>query len=98
MTVPMVPFEGRMSYCLMKSLQMVLAHQGHPYPVGWLECIGGEAFDFVYVRDENRLFAIIGDYYHLAGEQMLRTLNFPYTYTASSNDSAALEALQTALK
>jgi hypothetical protein len=98
MNVPQVPFEGRMSYCLMKSLQMVLAHQGHPYPVGWLECVGGEAFEFVYIRDEKRFFGIIGDRYHLAGEHMLHTLNFSYTYTGSSDDKAALAALRDALK
>lgn len=97
MTLPLVPFEGRMSYCLIKSLQMVLAYQGHTYSLPWLECVSGEAFEFVYVRDEKRFFAVIGDRYHIAGEHLLRTLNYTYTYTGSSDEKAALAALQEAL-
>jgi Butirosin biosynthesis protein H, N-terminal len=98
MTIPMVPFEGRMSYCLMKSLQMVLAYRGHVYPLPWLECVSGEAFEFLYVRNEKSFFAIIGNYYHLAGEHLLRTLNYNYTYTGSSDETEALAALQEALR
>ena len=47
---PTGPVRGRMSYCLIRSLQMVLAHQGHEYPVPWLECVSGEPFGFVYLR------------------------------------------------
>src|SRR6266566_3341185 len=98
MTIPLVPFEGRMSYCLIKCLQMVLAYQGHTYSLPWLECVSGEAFEFVYVRDEKGFFAVIGDRYHLAGEHLLRTLNYSYTYTGSSDGTAALAALQDELR
>jgi hypothetical protein len=98
MTVPQVPYEGRMSYCLIKSLQMVLAHQGYPYPLPWLECVSGEVFEFVYVRDGRQFFAIIGDRYHIAGEHLLKTLNFDYTFTGSADDASALAVLEKALK
>lgn len=98
MTIPQVPFEGRMSYCLIRCLSMVLAHKGHSYSLPWLECVSGQAFEFVYVRDNQRFFAVIGDRYHLAGEHLLRTLNFSYSYTGSSDQAAALAALQDALK
>lgn len=98
MAIPQVPFEGRMSYCLIKSIQMVLAHGGHSYSLPWLECVSGEAFEFVYVRNEQHFFALIGDRYHLAGEHLLRTLNYSYSYTGSSNDTTALAALEDALK
>jgi hypothetical protein len=98
MTLPLVPFEGRMSYCLIKSLQMVLAYQGHTYALPWLECVSGEAFEFVYVRDEKRLFAVIGDRYHIAGEHLLCTLNYSYTYTGSSDGTTALAVLEDALR
>jgi hypothetical protein len=98
MTLPLVPFEGRMSYCLIKSLQMVLAYQGHSYSLPWLECVSGEAFEFVYVRDGKQFFAVIGDRYHIAGEHLLRTLNYTYTYTGSSDGPTALVALEDALR
>lgn len=98
MSIPQVPFTGRMSYCLIKSLHMVLEYQGHPYALPWLECVSGEAFEFVYVRNDQRFFAVIGDYYHLSGEHLLRTLNYTYTYTGSSDSTAALAALQDALR
>jgi hypothetical protein len=47
----LVPFEGRMSYCLIRRLGMVMAQQGHVYPVSWLECVSGEPFGFVYLND-----------------------------------------------
>lgn len=97
MTIPMVPFEGRMSYCLIKSLQMVLAERGHVYPLPWLEWVSGSAFEFVYVRDQKRFFAVVGDYYHRSGEHLLRTLNYDYTYTSSADDASALAALREAL-
>ncbi|HVU69847.1 MAG TPA: BtrH N-terminal domain-containing protein [Ktedonobacteraceae bacterium] len=93
MAVPMVPYEGRMSYCLIRSLQMVLAYQGHPYPVPWLECVSGEPFGFAYVRNGNTLLAVVGYEYHLAGEHLLRTLNYEYTYTGAADDAAALASL-----
>lgn len=98
MTIPQVPFEGRMSYCLIKSLQMVLAYQGHSYALPWLECVSGEAFEFVYIRNEKYFFAVIGDYYHLSGEHLLRTLNYTYTYTGSPDETTALTQLQNALR
>ena len=98
MTIPLVPFEGRMSYCLIKSLQMVLAYQGQSYSLPWLECVSGETFGFVYPRDGKSFFAVVGERYHLAGEHLLRTLNYDYTYTGSSEGETALAALQTARK
>lgn len=98
MDIPMVPFEGRMSYCLTRALAMVLAHQGHAYPVPWLEVVSGEPFGFVYVRDRADLFAIDGFVYHEAGQHLLRTLNFPFTYTGSADDASAVAALGEALR
>ncbi|GCE29870.1 hypothetical protein KDA_53540 [Dictyobacter alpinus] len=97
MTISMTPYSGRMSYCLIKSIQMVLAHQGHHYELPWLECVSGEAFEFVYLRDHKSFFVVIGDQYHLSGEHLLRTLNYEYTYTGSSDDETALAALRIAL-
>ncbi len=97
MTLSPVPFEGRMSYCLIRSLQMVLAQQGHVYEVPWLECVSGEAFGFAYVRDGASFFAVVGYTYHLAGEHMLRALNYDYSYTSSTDVAAALAALSVAL-
>jgi hypothetical protein len=98
MTIPLVPFEGRMSYCLIKCLQMVLAHQGRDYPLPWLECVSGEPFGFVYVRTRHEFFAVNGYEYHRAGEHLLRVLNYSYTYTSATNDTAALAALEQALR
>ena len=98
MTLPLVPFAGRMSYCLMRSFQMVLASQGHTYPVEWLECVSSEPFGFVYIRDKQRFFAVTGYGYHRAGEHLLRTLHYRYTYTSAPNDAAALASLKDALK
>lgn len=98
-TVPQVPFAGRMSYCLMRSLQMVLAYQGHEYPVTWLECVSGEPFGFVYVRGDAELFAVVGYGYHEAGEHLLVTLGFDYSFTsAGADNTAALAALDAALR
>src|SRR5215469_1156453 len=98
-TVPVVPFEGRMSYCLIRSLQMVLAHQGHEYPVPWLECVSGEPFGFVYIRGDAEPFAVVGYGYHEAGEHLLRTLGYDYSFTsAGENDDAALATLDAALE
>lgn len=97
MTIAPVPFEGRMSYCLIKCLQMVLAAQGHRYDLPWLECVSGQAFGFVYVRDGEHFLALTGDRYHLAGEHLLRTLHYSYTYTGSADSVAALARLEDAL-
>jgi hypothetical protein len=97
MTIPMVPFEGRMSYCLTRSLAMVLAHRGYAYPVPWLECVSGEPFGFAYIRDQQQFFAIDGYVYHEAGQHLLRTLNFTFSFTGSEDEASALEALQQAL-
>lgn len=96
--VPMVPFEGRMSYCLMRSLQMVLAHQGHTYPVEWLECVSGEPFGFVYIQGRPDLFGVVGYEYHLAGQRMLTALGYDHAFTsAGTDDATALAALDQAL-
>ena len=98
MTIPLVPYTGEMSYCLIKSLKMVLDYQGHVYPLGWLEVVSGEPFGFVYVRDKQRFFAVNGYVYQRAGEHLLRILNFAYTYTSSPDDATALASLEEALK
>jgi hypothetical protein len=86
-----------MSYCLIRSLKMVLEYRGQTYPTPWLECVSGEPFGFVYVRQLDDLFAINGYAYHLAGEHLLRTLNYPYTYTGASGAEEALASLDAAL-
>lgn len=83
MTIPLVPFAGEMSYCLIKSLKMVLDHRGHDYPLAWLEVVSGEPFGFVYIRDQQSFFAVNGYAYHRAGEHLLQTLNYAYAYTSS---------------
>ena len=98
-SVPQVPFAGRMSYCLIRSLQMVLAYQGHDYPVAWLECVSGEPFGFVYVRGDADLFAVVGYAYHEAGQHLLGALGYEYSFTsAGANDDDALAALDVALR
>lgn len=97
MTIPLVPYEGRMSYCLIKCIQIVLAHRGQPYPLPWLECVSGEVFGFSYIRDGQRFFAVVGYEYDRAGEHLLRTLNQDYSFTGSADDAAALAALDDAL-
>jgi hypothetical protein len=87
-----------MSYCLIRSLKMVLEYRGQTYPTPWLECVSGEPFGFVYVRQPDDLFAINGYAYHLAGEHLLRTLNYDYTYTGASDAEEALAALDAALR
>lgn len=98
MTLPMVPYEGRMSYCLIKSLQMVLAHQGHTYALPWLECVSGEVFGFTYIQDGSGTFAVVGYVYHEAGEHLLQTLNYDYSYTGASSADEGLRALKKALQ
>lgn len=98
MTLPLVPYTGEMSYCLVKSLKMVLDNRGQSYPLWWLEVVSGEAFGFVYIRDKQSFFAVNGNPYHLAGEHLLRTLNYSYTYISSPDDAAALASLEEALK
>jgi hypothetical protein len=88
-----------MSYCLIRSLHMVLAHQGHDYPLAWLECVSGEPFGFVYLRGDAEPFAVVGYAYHEAGQRLLGTLGFDYSFTsAGANDAAALTMLDTALR
>jgi hypothetical protein len=86
-----------MSYCLIRSLKMVLGYRGQTYPTPWLECVSGEPFGFIYVRERGRLFAIDGYAYHLAGEHLLRALNYSYTFTGASSAEDALAALDAAL-
>ncbi|HEY1388964.1 MAG TPA: BtrH N-terminal domain-containing protein [Ktedonobacterales bacterium] len=97
-SIPLVPFSGRMSYCLTRSLKMVLEYRGQTYPTPWLECVSGEPFGFVYIRKPGNWFAIDGYAYHLAGEHLLRTLNYDYSYTGASDAEEALAALDTALR
>lgn len=88
-----------MSYCLIRSLQMVLAYQGHDYPVAWLECVSGEPFGFVYLRGDAELFAVVGYAYHEAGQHLLRTLGYDYSFTSAGEDDAtALTMLDAALR
>jgi hypothetical protein len=78
---------------------MVLAHQGHEYPAPWLECVSGEPFGFVYIRGAADLFAVVGYGYHEAGEHLLRTLGYDYSFTsAGENDDDALARLDSALQ
>lgn len=98
MTIPLVPYTGEMSYCLVKSLKMVLDSQGQNYPLWWLEVVSGETFGFLYIRDKQRFIAVNGYVYHRAGEHLLRTLNYAYTYTSSPDDASALASLEDALK
>jgi hypothetical protein len=98
MSTPLVPFTGYMSYCLVRSLQMVMAYQGQEYPTGWLECVSGQPFGFNYVRGQEAAFAVNGYMYHLAGEHLLRTLNYDYTFTGADNAEDALVALDAALR
>src|SRR5215469_15368365 len=93
-TVPQVPFEGRMNYCLIRSLQMVLANRGDEYPVAWLEVVSGEPFGLVYLRGIPDLVAVVGYGYHEAGQHLLRTLGYDYSFTsAGKDDTSALAAL-----
>jgi hypothetical protein len=87
-----------MSYGLIRSLLMVLSHQGHEYPVPWLECVSGEPFGFVYIRGDAELFAVVGYGYHEAGQHLLHTLGYDYSFTSAGEDDAtALAALDAAL-
>jgi butirosin biosynthesis protein H-like len=98
-TVPQVSFTGRMSYCLIRSLHMVLAQQGHDYSVAWLECVSGEPFGFVYIRGDAEPFAVVGYAYHEAGQHLLRALGYDYSFiSAGRNDAAALATLDAALR
>jgi hypothetical protein len=78
---------------------MVLAYQGHEYPDPWLECVSGEPFGFVYIRGDAELFAVVGYGYHEAGQHLLRTLGYDYSFTsAGENDATALATLDAALQ
>jgi hypothetical protein len=78
---------------------MVLASQGHEYPVAWLEYVSGEPFGFVYIRGIGELFAVVGYGYHEAGEHLLGTLGYDYSFTsAGENDATALATLDVALQ
>ena len=78
---------------------MVLAQQGHDYPVAWLECVSGEPFGFVYLRGAPELFAVVGYAYHEAGQHLLRALGYDYSFTsAGESDTAALATLDAALR
>ena len=78
---------------------MVLAHQGHEYPAPWLECVSCEPFGFVYIRGDAELFAVVGYGYHEAGQHLLRTLGYDYSFTsAGENNTSALATLDAALQ
>ena len=78
---------------------MLLAHQGHDYPVAWLECVSGEPFGFVYLRGATELFAVVGYAYHEAGEHLLRALGFDYSFTsAGESDTRGLGHARRALR
>jgi hypothetical protein len=88
-----------MSYCLIRCLNMVLAHQGHDYPVAWLECVSGEPFGFVYIRGDTEPFAVVGYAYHEAGQHLLRALGYDYSFTsAGENDATALATLDATVR
>lgn len=87
-----------MSYCLVRSLAMLMAHQGHRYPVEWLECVSGEVFGTVYINNGKSILFVTGFAYHIAGEHLLRTLNFPYTFSGATDEAQALAALSAALR
>jgi hypothetical protein len=88
-----------MSYCLIRCLHMILAHQGHDYPVAWLECVSGEPFGFVYIRSGDERFAVVGYAYHEAGQHLLSALGYDYSFTsAGEDDAAALATLDVALR
>jgi hypothetical protein len=94
-----VPFAGRMSYCLTRCLQMVLAARGDLYPVPYLECVGTEVFGFVYDRaTDGDGFAVNGFEYHLAGERMLEALGYDYALRSFADEQAALAALRAQLE
>jgi len=52
----------------------------------------------IVVRGEHFFFAVNGYPYHLAGEHLLRTLDYAYTYTGSADATTALVALKDALQ
>lgn len=93
-----VPFYGRMSYCLIRSIHMVLETKGLQARTDWLECVSGEPFGFVYVRSPGQVFAVNGFEYHLAGQHLLDTLGYDYRFSGADNNEAALAALRAALQ
>src|SRR5689334_13489344 len=96
MTENRVPFAGRMSYCLTKSLKMVLEAKGDNYPIAFLECVGTEPFAFVYVRARTGGgFAVNGLEYDQAGERMLTLLGYDYEISANEPSERALARLKT---
>jgi hypothetical protein len=77
---------------------MILANQGHDYPVPWLVCVSGEPFGFAYIRGIPELFAVVDYPYHEAGQYLLGTLGYDYSFTsAGEDDTTALATLDAAL-
>ena len=95
--LPAVPFEGRISYCLAKSLKMLLDHQGQHFPLPFLESVGTETFGFIYVPPPAGI-AVLGHPYHIAGERMLRRLGFQFDNPSFDAPEPALAALGAALE
>jgi hypothetical protein len=79
---------------------MVMAYRGQDYPAPWLECVSGEPFGFTYLRNPHSpaLFAVNGYVYHRAGQHLLRTLNYEFSFTGAASDDEALTALAAALR
>lgn len=98
MSLHTVPFYGRMSYCLIRSIHMVLETKGLDASTDWLECVSGEPFGFAYVRSPQHVLVVNGFEYHLAGQHLLNTLGYEYRLSGAANDEQALEALRAALQ
>lgn len=98
MTLHKVPFYGRMSYCLIRSIHMVLESKGLEARTDWLECVSGEPFGFAYVRSPQHVLVVNGFEYHLAGQHLLKTLGYEYRLSGAENDEQGLAALREALR
>ena len=93
-----VPFEGRMSYCLTKCLKMILAYYGDDYALPFLECVSTEPFGFVYVREANGGLAVNGYEYDHAGERMLQLLGYDYELLWFDDQEQALLQMDSLVK
>jgi hypothetical protein len=98
MSVHAVPFYGRMSYCLIRSIHMVLESKDLEARTDWLECVSGEPFGFAYVRSPQHVLVVNGFEYHFAGQHLLKTLGYAYRLSGAANDEQALTALREALR
>jgi hypothetical protein len=89
-----IPFEGRMSYCLTKCLKMVLSSRGDHYPLPFLECVSTEPFGFIYKRVGKGGFAVNGYEYNDAGERLLQLLGYGYKLHWFDTSEHALSQLK----